>query len=109
MTALTELVAVLEGEGSRPLLSGAVTARGFLNLASSPVALARQRTVETIDTTLYIAAHRLPALLAGGVIVVGAIDAAATAAGDRSYIALDRVPQDDGLLHAIRLDQGVVL
>lgn len=109
MSALAELVTVIEGPGSRPLLAAGVSARGMLNTATSPTAVARGRSIESADTTLYIARHRLPALRPGDAITVGDVDAADVASGDLTYLVQDRVPQDDGLLHAIRLDQGAAL
>lgn len=109
MSERDELAAVLEGDGSRPLLAGGVTARGMLNEATSPMAVARGVSIVAIETTLYIASHRLPDLPNGGSIRIGAIDAAETTAADPTYIAHDRVPQDDGLMHAIKLGAGVVL
>jgi hypothetical protein len=109
VTELDELVAVLEGPGSRPVRSNGVDSRGMLNTPTSPSPLARGHSIESPDNRLYVAQHRLPALEVGQQIQVGAIDAAAVTPADPTFLVKDRVPQDDGLLHAITLDQGVVL
>jgi hypothetical protein len=104
---LDELVAVLEGPGSCPVLCDGVAARGMLNTASSPTAAARGRTVEITENLFFIAKHRLPALSAGSILQIGAIDAAAVVeASDPKHRVVDRTPQDDGLMHKITLDGG---
>jgi hypothetical protein len=103
---IDELAAVLEGPGSCPVLCDGVAARGMLNTASSPTAAARGRSVEITENMFFIAKHRLPALISGSILQIGAIDAAAVEASDPKHRVLDRTPQDDGLMHKLTLDAG---
>lgn len=111
MAALDDLVAVLEGPGSRPVRHDAsgTLSRGMLDTGTNPSAVVRGRAVELEVPMLYLAQHRLPALQPGESVTVGGVDAPAIAAGDLTYRVTDRQPRDDGLLHALPLDGGTVL
>lgn len=106
---LADVHFALEGPGSVPVKSGALTARGMFNRGAELRKLANWAEIEDAHAVLFIAVDRLPGVDVDARVQIGAasmLGTNAVQASDPAYRVGRRHPLDDGLVHALVLEGG---
>jgi hypothetical protein len=106
---LADVHFALEGPGSVPVKSGALTARGMFNRGAELRKLSSFAEIEDAQVVLFIALDRLPGVDVESRVQVGASSMLGTNSvqpSDPTYRVGRRYPIDDGLVHALVLEGG---